>query len=46
MKATGHSARRSGALHYIREGWDIPQVGYLGRWKSAIRQGGFGIDTG
>lgn len=36
MKATGHSARRSGALHYIREGWDIPQVGYLGRWKSAM----------
>ena len=36
MKATGHSARRSGALHYIREGWDIPQVGYLGRWKSSM----------
>ena len=36
MKVTGHSARRTGALHYIREGWDIPQVGYLGRWKSAM----------
>ena len=35
-RVTGHSARRSGALHYIREGWDIPQVGYLGRWKSSM----------
>eukprot|EP00434_Breviolum_minutum_P034288 symbB.v1.2.030341.t1/scaffold3410.1/size62789/2 len=25
MTVTGHSARRSGALHLIREGWDIPQ---------------------
>ena len=28
---TGHSARRSGALQYIRHGWAISQVGYLGR---------------
>ena len=33
---TGHSARRSGALQYIRKGWAIAQVGYLGRWKSSI----------
>lgn len=31
---TGHSTRRSGALQYIRKGWAISQVGYLGRWKS------------
>ena len=33
---TGHSTRRSGALQYIRKGWSISQVGYLGRWKSSI----------
>ena len=33
---TGHSARRSGALQYIRKGWSVPQVAYLGRWKSNI----------
>ena len=33
---TGHSARRSGALQYIRRGWAVSQVGYLGRWKSNI----------
>ena len=32
----GHSARRTGALRYIRHGWAIPQVAYLGRWKSAV----------
>ena len=31
---TGHSARRSGALQYIRQGWAISQVAFLGRWKS------------
>ena len=36
MKVTGHSARRSGALNYIRNGWTIPQVAYLGRWSSSI----------
>ena len=36
MTVTGHSARRFSALHLIREGWDIPQVGYLGRWKTAM----------
>lgn len=29
-------ARRSGALQYIRKGWAVSQVGYLGRWKSNI----------
>ena len=33
---TGHSARRSGALQYIRDGWPVSQVGYLGRWKSNV----------
>ena len=31
---SGHSARRTGALDYIRKGWSIAQVTYLGRWKS------------
>ena len=35
-KVTGHSARRSGALQYIRRGWHVPQVAYLGRWKSIV----------
>ena len=34
MKVTGHSARRTGALGYIRDGWEVSQVGFLGRWKS------------
>lgn len=33
---TGHSARRSGALQYIRKGWAISQVAFLGRWKSNV----------
>ena len=33
---SGHSARRTGALRYIRQGWAIAQVAYLGRWKSSI----------
>lgn len=32
----GHSTRRSGALQYIRKGWTVSQVIYLGRWKSSI----------
>ena len=35
-KVSGHSARRTGALRYIRRGWAIPQVAYLGRWKSSV----------
>ena len=36
QKVSGHSGRRSGALNYIRIGWSIPQVTYLGRWKSTL----------
>ena len=36
MKVTGHSARRTGALRYVRSGWAISQVAYLGRWKSNV----------
>ena len=36
MKVTGHSARRTGALNFIRSGWSVSQVAYLGRWKSNI----------
>ena len=35
-KVSGHSGRRSGALQYIRRGWRVPQVAYLGRWKSNV----------
>ena len=33
---TGHSARRTGALRYVRSGWAISQIAYLGRWKSNV----------
>ena len=33
---TGHSTRRSGALQYIRKGWSVSQVAFLGRWRSNI----------
>ena len=36
QKVGGHSARRTGALSYIRAGWDVGQVAYLGRWNSNI----------
>eukprot|EP00435_Cladocopium_sp_Y103_P043178 s1082_g12.t1 len=35
-RVTGQSTRRSGALQYIRKGWSVTQVGYLGRWKSNV----------
>lgn len=35
-ETTGHSTRRTGVLRYIRHGWAIPQVAYLGRWKSDV----------
>ncbi|CAE7256557.1 unnamed protein product [Symbiodinium sp. CCMP2592] len=35
-ETTGHSPRRSGALHYIREGHALQQVKHLGRWKSDV----------
>ena len=34
-KATGHSARRSGAMAYAREGTSIHHIQFLGRWKSS-----------
>ena len=36
QKVTGHSARRTGALDYIRSGWAVSHVAYLGRWKSSV----------
>lgn len=39
MKVSGHSARRSGALNYIRKGWAISQVAFLGRWTSSVIYG-------
>ena len=33
---SGHSARRTGALEYIRAGWSVGQVAHLGRWKSNV----------
>ena len=35
-KITGHSARRSGALFYIRSSYALEQVKFLGRWKSDV----------
>ena len=35
-ETTGHSPRRSGALHYIRQGHALQQVKHLGRWKSDV----------
>ena len=35
-QVTGHSARRTGALRYIRLLWPLAQVAYLGRWKSNV----------
>ena len=35
-EVSGHSARRTGALAYVRAGWAILQVAYLGRWKSSV----------
>ena len=32
---SGHSARRSGAMHYTREGMDVADIMFLGRWKSS-----------
>ena len=32
----GHSARRSGAMAYVRKGMNIRDLAYLGRWKSSV----------
>ena len=33
---SGHSARRSGAMMYVRAGLPIQEVAFLGRWKSNV----------
>ena len=33
---SGHSARRSGAMEHIRQGLQIQELAFLGRWKSAV----------
>ena len=33
---SGRSARRSGAMHYVRSGMNISELAYLGRWKSSV----------
>ena len=35
-KLRGHSARRSGAMFYVRAGLTIAEVTYLGRWHSDL----------
>ena len=35
-KLGGHSARRSGALFYVRAGLTIPEITFLGRWHSDL----------
>ena len=32
----GHSARRSGAMAYVRRGMGIRELAFLGRWRSAV----------
>lgn len=32
----GHSARRSGAMNYVRLGMPIQELAFLGRWKSSV----------
>ena len=36
LDVTGHSARRSGAMMYVREALPLQEVAFLGRWKSNI----------
>ena len=35
-EVAGHSARRSGAMAYVRKGMGIRDLAYLGRWKSSV----------
>ena len=32
---SGHSARRSGAMMYARAGMSLPEISFLGRWRSS-----------
>ena len=34
--ASGHSARRSGAMMYVRAGLPLQEIAFLGRWKSNV----------
>ena len=35
-EVSGHSPRRSGAMHYVRCGLQIQELAFLGRWKSSV----------
>ena len=35
-EVSGHSARRSGAMYYVRAGLPIQELAFLGRWKSSV----------
>lgn len=35
-EVTGHSARRPGAMYYVRSGLPIQELAFLGRWKSSV----------
>eukprot|EP00435_Cladocopium_sp_Y103_P051317 s861_g15.t2 len=35
-QVSGHSARRSGAMYYVRNGLAIQELAFLGRWKSSV----------
>lgn len=48
-EVSGHSARRTGAMAYVRRGMSIRDLAYLGRWKSSvvlIYAGSTRVDTG
>eukprot|EP00971_Amphidinium_carterae_P020783 409748-Amphidinium_carterae.1 len=37
-EVSGHSPRRSGAVHLARQGWSCDDIKLLGRWRSdAVR---------
>ena len=36
VMVSGHSARRSGAMAYVRVGLPIQELAFLGRWKSSV----------
>ena len=36
VDVAGHSARRTGAMAYVRRGMTIRDLAYLGRWKSSV----------
>lgn len=36
MPVSGHSARRLGAMAYVRKGMSIQELAFLGRWRSTV----------